>query len=207
MYKRQTQTTRRQRASACSKTSASACKPKVLMKRVGLLRKASQSRSSVEHMAQQSLQACTKASVCSDLGPVTESDEEHRRRHHPMRKDCSRCVYIVLRSQLQASYGSYQHAVGSRVGKTVWLAPRPTRMQGVWGLGCLFCAARMQERPNLEGVPGKRRRYNNTKWARFEIRAVSQIAQRGIRQHAETQQHRMAVRDFFKPDHCSLSKL
>lgn len=40
----------------------------------------------------------------------------------------------------------------------------------------------------------------NTKWARYEINAATQMAVRGVRQHAETLLHRRAARAYFLPD-------
>ena len=47
---------------------------------------------------------------------------------------------------------------------------------------------------------GRRGPLANTKWARYEIRAISQMAVRGVRQHAETLQHRRAARAYFMPE-------
>lgn len=139
--------------------------------------------------------------IGSVVGCVTETDAQHRRRHHPFKKNCARCIYLALRSNFESGYGSYKHELGDKRARTVWLASRPTKWQGVWGLGCIFCACRAQALMHGDDRPSKRRRsYGNTKWARYEIRSLTQIASRGIRQHAETMQHRVAVREYFKPD-------
>lgn len=73
-------------------------------------------------------------------------------------------------------------------------------------MGCIFCSRWMQSQVDVAasrrcGVKRKRGcRDGNTKWARFEINAVSQVAMRGICQHANTSMHRQAVRHFFAPD-------
>ena len=73
-------------------------------------------------------------------------------------------------------------------------------------MGCIFCARWMQSQVDVaesrcRSVKRKRGcRDGNTKWARFEINAVSQVAMRGICQHANTSMHRQAVRHFFAPD-------
>jgi len=42
--------------------------------------------------------------------------------------------------------------------------------------------------------------YADTRWSRFEICAANQIAPRGLRQHADTRQHKLAIRAYFAPD-------
>jgi hypothetical protein len=42
--------------------------------------------------------------------------------------------------------------------------------------------------------------YADTRWSRFEICAANQIAPRGLRQHADTRQHKLAIRVYFAPD-------
>ncbi len=95
--------------------------------------------------------------------------------------------------------------------RTVWLAPRPVRLGGDWGVGCTFCAELRQKHCDAKddarrdgGVYAKGRRrgpgHANTKWARFGIRSVDQIASRGVRQHADTAQHKLAVKAHFAPN-------
>ena len=137
------------------------------------------------------------------LGDAAETDAHHRRRHPQLRCDCARCVYLELRPQL-LNYGSYHHQGHGRRAQTIWLAQRPGRLGGVWALGCVFCSRYLQrDRHNQRGAQQPRRRgpqHGNTKWARFEIRALSQMANRGIRQHSETESHRVATRFYFNPD-------
>ena len=144
------------------------------------------------------------------LGLASETDAQHAARHPIFRRACARCVYGASRGILERSYGSYKHGSGDRVLRTIWLAPRPARLGGDWAVGCTFCATLRQKRADAldacrrEGRlrPQRRRgpRDANTAWARFEIRSPDQIAARGVRQHAETQQHRVAVKAFFAPD-------
>ena len=137
------------------------------------------------------------------LGAASETDAQHRRRHPQLKRDCARCVYLELRPQL-LDYGSYHRERLGRRDKTTWLAQRPGHLGGVWALGCVFCSHYMQRRRHAQPHAQPHRRgpqHGNTKWARFEIRAISQMASRGIRQHSETEMHRVATRSYFNPDH------
>lgn len=40
----------------------------------------------------------------------------------------------------KASHGSLAHTAWGQRQRTVWLAERPARRGGTWGIGCLFCA-------------------------------------------------------------------
>ena len=156
--------------------------------------------------------SCVSSKLVDDVaaGPITETDAQHAARHRTMQRGCPRCVYNANRRQLESSWGSYKHASGSHVLRTVWLAPRPVRLGGAWGVGCKFCDFLRQRRLDAKddarregnAKPKRRRGPNdaNTRWARFEIRSEEQIACRGVRQHSETQQHRIAARVYLSPD-------
>lgn len=140
------------------------------------------------------------------VGSVGESDRAHRCRHPVCQRNCARCLYLHFRPQWEKYYGAHRQEVHGRAIATVWLAQRPARLGGDWALGCVFCARWMQSQVDLAksrrcDVKRKRGcRDGNTKWARFEINAVSQVAMRGICQHTNTSMHRQAVRHFFAPD-------
>ena len=148
-------------------------------------------------------------------GSVEESAAQHAARHPVPLKDCARCCYNSARTTLERNYGSYARVVGGQIHRTVWLTPKPPRLGGLWGVGCAFCANLRQTRAdardnarreggattkNLRRGPGNA----DTRWARFEIQQPSQIAVRGVRQHAETVQHRLAVRAYFVPQIATL---
>ena len=146
-------------------------------------------------------------------GPASESDLGHRKRHPRPVAGCARCVYEQRRRSLELLYGSYNTAGGgdgnaSRVA--VWLAPRPARYGGRWGVGCICCArlldsitakvAEAQQSGSARQKAAKRGPANcNTKWARFEVTDALQIAARGLKQHQQTLQHRKAVRAMNAP--------
>ena len=147
-------------------------------------------------------------------GPVCESHKDHAARHPTTHRGCARCVYNASRIQLERSYGSYVRARGGGdhgTHRTVWLQARPIRLGGTWGVGCIFCAnlrqkhadARSDARRNGVRLVQHHTRganYADTRWSRFEICAANQIAPRGLRQHADTRQHKLAIRAYFAPD-------
>ena len=126
---------------------------------------------------------------------VGESSAEHSRRHggHGQEATCG-CCRFQHRRRLLESYGSHaEQTSGERVVRITWLAERPQSMGGEWGVGCTCCTrwmAHMRAQRQHFGVvsPSKRRgpRFGDTKWARFEVRSVEQIAPRGVSQHAGT---------------------
>lgn len=143
-------------------------------------------------------------------GPVEETDGQHRKRHPKPLADCARCQYDKSRVLLEQTYGSYDGLGGARGQRRVWLAPRPARYGGKWGVGCICCAKFCES--HLEKVAEVKRsgtamkkatskgaQYANTKWARFEITKAEQIAVRGVRQHEQRLQHRRAVRAMNAP--------
>ena len=147
----------------------------------------------------------------TEPGPVDETDAQHAARHRVFHPRCGRCVYELNRERLERGYGSCAHSAdGDRVRRTTWLAPRPVRLCGAWGVGCVFCANARQHwadkadaaRRDGHPLPKGRRGPNaaDTAWARFEISNAVQIASRGVRQHSETMQHRKAVKLFFCPE-------
>ena len=154
----------------------------------------------------------------SQVGPASESDWAHRQRHPVRVNDCARCTFLAFGPQLRQGHGSYKHEVQGERARTVWLTQRPSRLPGLWGVGCTFCALAAQRRADARGrmaedvgvlgstgLPrrkcrGRRGPLANTKWARHEVRVISQIAVRGVRQHAERLQHRRAAVAYFMPE-------
>ena len=146
------------------------------------------------------------------VGPASETDQQHRRRHPCMVPGCARCVYLQLRASLVDSYGTHRHEAAGKLVKTTWLAARPAKLGGSWALGCLFCAAyadtknriRRPPRRSLRGAGAQKIKRGSqgsvSRWSRFEISCLSQMASRGIRQHSETSTHRLAARAYFAVD-------
>ena len=149
-----------------------------------------------------------------DPGPVHETRAQHAARHPVRHPGCIRCVYDADHTKLETAYGSHQHEQAGDdpglVRRTVWLAPRPCRLGGDYAVGCMFCAdlrqrkegdaSRARARTLGERKFAARARYADSKWARFDQANAEQLAPRGLRQHADTVQHQVAVRAYFAPD-------
>ena len=146
----------------------------------------------------------------SIVGLADETTKQHLKRHPKFNPSCGRCVYNARRDSMEHGDGSHKHYDRGNLLRTVWLGQRPLRMGGAWGLGCKFCAAfrdRCEDERDAarrEGRTLPKRRTGpadaRTKWGRFEVRNPEQIAVRGLRQHALTDQHRRAIRAHFAPD-------
>jgi len=135
--------------------------------------------------------------VEDDSGTGYESPEQHRRRHPKVDASCARCIYLSRRAVWEIRYGCHRSRVAGQVKATIWLAQRPAHRGGAWALGCVFCAAAFT-RGTPRGI-GKGKGFRGCVWSRFEVRTIGQISQRAVRQHAETDSHRQAVRMYFAP--------
>ena len=151
------------------------------------------------------------ASACplsSGAGLASETAAEHRCRHCKPHPSCPRCMYMRSRHEWELSYGCHTtQSEGGRAVRTVWLAERPAKLGGQWSVGCLFCSAYTSSRahlPRQRKAKGDRRAIRGARgiagaWSSFEVCALSQVACRGVRQHAETLTHRLATRAYFLP--------
>ena len=160
--------------------------------------------------ARRAVGACadSRAPLSDIVGSAAESQAEHKARHPEFKPWCSRCIYNALRAGWERGHGCHRHqAAGGNEVRTVWLAPRPATLGGVWGLGCVFCAAYMARRAEnataspRTGTKRKRGQMGSQRsWARFDVRKLSQMGSRAVRQHADTMTHRLAARAYFLPD-------
>ena len=69
------------------------------------------------------------------VGPVTETREEHLRRHGGGLRSCPRCKWYRLSSSWLCTYGSRVRASAGARGRVCWLQERPARWgrcMGVW---------------------------------------------------------------------------
>ena len=123
-------------------------------------------------------------------------------------RSCPRCRYYRFASWA-ATHGSFESKTGPRQ-RTFWLAERPSRWGGAWGLGCAICAgfqgrvatnrAGAVEEPARASTPGKRARARcGTKWARYEVRSAH-LQSEHIFQHTLTDAHKIAVMAHTAPD-------
>ena len=92
------------------------------------------------------------------------------------------------------------NAAAGKQERIQWVAERPTRRQGAWGLGCSVCAfalCRLEAEGSLRARACKAR--VATKWARFEVRCRSLQAS-ALSLHAESNGHKLALHMFCCPD-------
>lgn len=75
----------------------------------------------------------------SCVGLVSETKEQHLARHNGGLHTCPRCRWHKWGATWVATYGSFESITGPRE-KVIWLAERPPRWGGHWGLGCAVCA-------------------------------------------------------------------
>jgi len=144
------------------------------------------------------------ADVAQLVGLADETWAEHKARHPELHPHCPRCIYHQLHTQWEQGHGCHRHVFGGQEIRTVWLAQRSANLGGVWGLGCLFCSA-YSRRPHVKTPRGVKTAPKVTRgstgtsrgWSCFEVRALSQIACRGVRQHADTFTHQLATRAYF----------
>ncbi len=78
-----------------------------------------------------------------------------------------------------------------------WLAERPARWPGPWGLGCVFCADFMK-RLEESDARAQAARFR-TKWARYDVRVPTLQASQ-IHQHLGHECHKLASEAFLRPD-------
>ena len=135
------------------------------------------------------------------VGPANESAEAHRCRHDPPDKTCPRCRFYSIGASWVGAYGTLG---GLRHGpeRVIWIAERPARWGGPWGLGCTLCAqALVKASDHGASTPAGhcRRVRSGTAWARFEIRPRHLMSE-SIRLHVNSEGHRRAVAAHLAPN-------
>ena len=120
------------------------------------------------------------------VGSVRESREDHLARHGGGLRTCPRCRWHARGAEWVCSDGMFVRQQCSRARENVaWLAERPTRFGGEWGLGCTVCAwfanRAFTEQRVGEGRCGSRASQPQrgaaslcrlgSRFARFEVRA------------------------------------
>ena len=135
------------------------------------------------------------------LGHSCETRTAHLTRHDGGRRDCGRCRFYMWGSKWLQSYGRLTLPAPPRCRDrrvAQWIAERPDRWPGPWGLGCVFCAA-FHKRLVESGQRAVATERFGTKWARYEVRAPTLQAQH-IRQHLGGACHALSAAAFLKPD-------
>ena len=111
------------------------------------------------------------------VGLATETKEQHMQRHPGSPRMCPRCVFYKFGAIWQRTYGRVPEVLRTGRNETVgWLAERPARWGGTWGLGCVMCAEAAAREATGDVEKGTARRRGST-WARFEVRCASLQAQ------------------------------
>ena len=117
---------------------------------------------------------------------MMETDEQHALRHPKLDLACLRCAF--------AKYGRYWQRLA---GQGCWLSPRPAYMGGPWGLGCLNCAAKLQQRSKKRSRAGwVWKSCRASKWAKFRVTEFKdyKATKRTIKRHKESLLHQRASR-------------
>ena len=81
-------------------------------------------------------------SVTALVGLVSESREDHLKRHSGGIRGCPRCRWYTFGHAWAGTYGSLntQELRAGPRERVVWIAERPFRWSGTWGLGCTLAA-------------------------------------------------------------------
>ena len=148
-------------------------------------------------------------SVTALVGLVSESREDHLKRHSGGIRGCPRCRWYTFGHAWAGTYGSLntQELRAGPRERVVWIAERPLRWSGTWGLGCTLCAdaaARRACKPKdtTASAPprgrGQHRRLGSV-WSRFDVRCLSLQCEH-IKEHACYDVHKLAVQAFLRPD-------
>ena len=143
------------------------------------------------------------------VGGAEETEEAHRARHQHFTGACPRCSYIAHRKQWLSKGGSFaqigrdprsndhkkQKKTRSANRQVFWLQERPSKWGGPWGLGCFVC-----HRAAEASKGAKLKSRFNTRWARYEVKAMSSMQLCAIRAHAQSDSHKAALRYWNAPD-------
>ena len=124
-----------------------------------------------------------------DVGLVSESRQEHLRRHDGGRNDCPRCRFYLFGAGWCRTYGSTKDPRTNDRSLVVWIQERPQRLQGKWALGCAFCAWAAVRNCARRGRKTGRAQASSrlcAKWSRHETRCATLQAEQ-VRQHASCQ--------------------
>lgn len=131
-------------------------------------------------------------------GPATETRAEHEARHGvPGPSSCSRCRWYAMGDRWSKTVGAFSGP--SAPARRSWIAERPARWGGDWGLGCSLCSLSLNRdrgaaasTESSRGTAERTRRYLCTKWARFEVRP-STLQAETFAQHQKSDIHKIAL--------------
>ena len=152
------------------------------------------------------------------LGSVEETDAAHVKRCKARRLGsataCARCIWITHKVEWNDSCGSFLvrdgmggsdlRKKGHKRGKPIkayWIGTRPAHHRGVWGLGCIVCAAALHRvNASAHKLPAEMKRKFSTKWSRYEIRSPLSMQASLFKQHSQTDIHKQALTLWMAPE-------
>ena len=137
-----------------------------------------------------------------DVGPASESREQHLRRHNVGRTDCPRCRFYSFGAGWKNAYGAEKDPTTNCRRLYVWVQERPARFPGQWAVGCFFCNNAVVSARCRKGARTGRAQASPrlcAKWSRHEIRPAS-LQSEHFRKHAFSQAHKCATAMYFAPD-------
>ena len=157
------------------------------------------------------LQRTTNADLLEMVGDAKETQQEHLERHGGGRRSCPRCRFYRFAAKWAQGHGFMNPADRLAEPERVkhlciqWVAERPARWGGAWGLGCVLCAAQVsrlakeQKADAHPAVPQGNRRRLGTRWSRYEVRNWALSASH-LRKHGVGDNHRLAELAWLQPD-------
>ena len=134
------------------------------------------------------------------VGRVDETVADHRERHPTLVSDCARCQWLQWGDLWRKKQGTSFVENCGRAERIEWIAERPARRGGLWGLGCSVCAHAANKLSQETGLRARGCLARvASKWARFEIRPASLQASHLV-QHAGWQSHKLALEIYLAVD-------
>ena len=77
----------------------------------------------------------------TDVGPISETREEHLRRHGGGRRSCPCCRWYIYGPEWAKHHSCMKESRIAGLRDFIWVAERPSKWGGEWALGCIVCAA------------------------------------------------------------------
>ncbi len=120
--------------------------------------------------------------------------------HEEFSPSCAQCRFDYAGHRWVSTYGNHRHRAQGRNAACIWLQVAPYVTGKKWSIGCAVCAElqwRLGQLP-LGRKTGAARCWS-TKWARFEIRALSQMQACAFLHHSQSEVHKTAMKAHLCP--------
>ena len=122
--------------------------------------------------------------------------------HSKFEPGCAQCRFRAFGKKWIDVYGTTLHR-GDVARKVVWLQERKCEPGSVWGLGCTVCAHLRWRLSKSTADDDQPLRLGglccDTRWARLEVRAFSQMQAAAFLQHSQTNLHKVAMHLYLRP--------